>query len=230
MSHRDMIESRQAGAEFTVRDTISAAMLGGRVTSRTSAAATTAIDEGGLMSEMVDGSVAAFAAIYDRYCDRAYRVALSVCRDEGLAQDAVQDGFISVWNSRATYRGDQGSVAAWLLTVVRHRAIDIFRNESRHSSRRAGDEQLEVRSQLKEPAETVIGRDEARRLRESMATLPDAQAEVITLAYYGQLSHTEIAAQLRLPAGTVKSRMRLGLQKLRADIDGPSLDAGQVAA
>jgi RNA polymerase sigma-70 factor (ECF subfamily) len=228
MSLRDLIDSRHAEAELTVRGAISEAMLGGHTRSPTVRVARKVTDDGRLMSEMVAGSVAAFGAIYDRYCDRAYRVALSVCRDDGLAQDAVQDGFISVWNSRSTYRGDQGSVAAWLLTVVRHRAIDIFRNESRHSSRRAGDEQLEVRSQLKEPAETVIGRDEARRLRESLATLPDAQAEVITLAYYGQLSHTEIAAQLGLPPGTVKGRMRLGLQKLRADIDRSPRDAGEV--
>jgi RNA polymerase sigma-70 factor, ECF subfamily len=98
------------------------------------------------------------------------------------------------WSSRANYRPQQGTVAAWLLTVVRYRAIDVARSK------------------------TAVKRDDAQRLLVSLELLPDAQAEVITLAYYGQLTHTEIATHLRLPAGTVKSRMRLGLRKLQAHI------------
>ena len=159
-----------------------------------------------------------FVDLYDRYCERAYRVARVVCRDDGRAEEAVQDGFLSVWNSRTDYRPEQGSVAAWLLTVVRYRAIDIARSNDRHASRRASDDQLERRSSVEEPFKTAVKRDDAQRLQASLAMLPDAQAEVITLAYYGQLTHTEIAAHLGLPAGTVKGRMRLGLQKLKADI------------
>ena len=171
------------------------------------------------MAAVIAGDVDSFVDLYDRYCDRAYRVARAVCRDNGRAEEAVQDGFLSVWNSRATYRPQQGTVAAWLLTVVRYRAIDIARRDRQHVSRRASETHLEDRAAFDDPFDTVATRDDAQRLHAALAMLPDAQAEVITLAFYGQLSHTEIAAHLGLPAGTVKGRMRLGLQKLRADIE-----------
>jgi RNA polymerase sigma-70 factor (ECF subfamily) len=180
-------------------------------------------DDGGLMAAVTAGRPEAFGELFDRYGDRAYRVALSVCRDSDRAQDAVQEGFLSVWKSRDSYRPEHGTVAAWLLTVVRHRAIDVARSSGRHSARRDSDDQLEARAAPSDVGESVIMRDDADRLRASLATLPDAQAEVITLAFYGQLSHTEIAAQLGLPAGTVKGRMRLGLQRLRVGLDRASV-------
>ena len=172
-----------------------------------------------LMAAVIAGDVDSFVDLYDRYCDRAYRVARAVCRDNGRAEEAVQDGFLSVWNSRANYRPQHGTVAAWLLTVVRYRAIDIARRDRQHVSRRASETHLEDRAGVDDPFDAVATRDDAQRLHAALAMLPDAQAEVITLAFYGQLSHTEIAAHLGLPAGTVKGRMRLGLQKLRADIE-----------
>jgi RNA polymerase sigma-70 factor (ECF subfamily) len=175
------------------------------------------LDDSELMARVSAGSVESFGCLYDRYCDRAYRVAQAVCRDDGRAQEAVQDGFLSVWSSRASYRPRQGTVAAWLLTVIRHRAIDVARRNDKHLSRRASDDQLQDRPAVDDPFETASKRDDARRLQASLAMLPEAQAEVITLAYFGQLSHTEIVAQLGLPSGTIKGRMRLGLQKLRAD-------------
>jgi RNA polymerase sigma-70 factor (ECF subfamily) len=177
------------------------------------------LGDGELMANVTAGSVESFVDLYDRYHERAYNVARSVCRDDGRAQEAVQEGFLSVWYSRANYRPQHGTVAAWLLTVVRHRAIDIARSDRRHASRRASDDQLERPATLDEPFETAVKRDDARRVQAALAILPETQDEVITLAYYGQLSHTEIAARLGLPAGTVKGRMRLGLQKLRADIE-----------
>jgi RNA polymerase sigma-70 factor, ECF subfamily len=176
------------------------------------------LGDGELMAKVSAGSVEAFGDLYDRYGDRAYRVARAVCREDGRAQEAVQDGFLAVWNSRASYRRQQGTVAGWLLTVVRYRAIDLARRNGQHASRHASEDQLETHPAADDPFVTVAQRDDAQRLQALLAMLPDAQAEVITLAYYGQLSHTEIAAQLDLPTGTVKGRMRLGLQKLRADI------------
>jgi RNA polymerase sigma factor (sigma-70 family) len=172
-----------------------------------------------LMARVSVGSVDCFFELYDRYCDRAYRVARSVCKDDGRALEAVQDGFLAVWNSRANFHSQQGSVAAWLLTVVRYRALDAARSNHRHSSRRADDDSLTARSPDEDPVETAGRREEAERVRASLAALPDAQAEVIVLAHYGRLTDTEIAAQLGLPRGTVKDRMRLGLQRLRADLD-----------
>lgn len=174
------------------------------------------VGEAQLMTEVSLGNLEAFAEIYDRYCHQAYGVAFSVCGDEGRAQDAVQEGFLSVWKSSASYRSQQGTVAAWLLTVVRHRAIDLARRNGNHATRRASEASLDERPALDEVSEEVIQRDNADHLRRSLDMLSDEQREVITLAYYGQLSHTEIATQLGIPSGTVKGRMRLGLQKLRA--------------
>jgi RNA polymerase sigma-70 factor (ECF subfamily) len=176
-------------------------------------------DDVRLMAEVSAGSVEAFAELYDRYCDRAYGIAFSICRDEGRAQDAVQDGFLSVWKSRATYRAQQGAVAAWLLTVVRHRAIDLTRRHERHDAYRARDAELYARSAPDDVCQTAIERDDARRLQASVGLLPEVQQEVITLAFYGQLSHSEIASRLGLPAGTVKGRMRLGMRKLRSTFE-----------
>ena len=153
-------------------------------------------DDRQLMGEVSAGSVAALGQLYDRFSSRAYRVAYSVCRDEGRAHDAVRDAFLHLWRTRTTSRRERGTVAAWLLTVVRDRAIDLARRDRDHATQR----------------------DTTDRLL-ALAALPDEQQEVIALAYYGQLSHTEIATQLRLPPGTVKDRMRLGLQKLRSSLD-----------
>jgi RNA polymerase sigma factor (sigma-70 family) len=103
------------------------------------------VSDGELMAKVSAGNVESFVDLYDRYFDRAYRVARAVCHDDGRAQEAVQDGFLAVWNGRENYRSQQGAVAAWLLTVVRYRAIDIARSNHRHASRRA-DEQLTQRS------------------------------------------------------------------------------------
>jgi RNA polymerase sigma-70 factor (ECF subfamily) len=174
------------------------------------------LDETQLMADVRAGSVSAFGALYDGYCSRAYRVAFSISRADDRAQDAVQEAFLSIWNSRASYRQQRGTVAAWLLSVVRHRAIDLERQHVKHAIRRASDDQLADRPAHDDVGEQAISRDNAERLQAALALLPDAQQEVITLAFYGQLTHTEIAAQLGLPTGTVKGRMRLGLQKLQA--------------
>lgn len=171
-----------------------------------------------LMAQVQRGNGDALGALYDRYCDRAYRVARYACGDEGRAEEAVQDAFISIWRSRATYQPQRGPVAAWLLTVVRHRAIDVGRRHQRHAGQRADEAQLDARAAPDDVVAQVSGRADAHTMEAPLARLPEAQREVITLAFYGELTHTEIAAQLGLPPGTVKGRMRLGLNKLRGDI------------
>src|ERR1700722_3146914 len=96
-------------------------------------------DDDLLMSQVKDGSIDAFEDLYDRYCDRAYRVAWSICHDQGLAQDAIQEAFLSIWKNRTVYQPQHGAVAAGLLTTVRYRAIDVARGDHKHASRRAGE-------------------------------------------------------------------------------------------
>jgi RNA polymerase sigma-70 factor (ECF subfamily) len=162
----------------------------------------------------------AFRELYDRYARLALRVAASVCRDAGHAEEAVQEGFLSIWRRRALYRPESGSVKGWALSVVRNRAIDAVRREG--AARRVPVVDLDssvVASDSPSPPDAVVERSEADALHASLARLPDTQSEVVTLAFFGGLSHSEIAEQLSLPPGTVKGRMRLGLHKIRADME-----------
>ena len=163
----------------------------------------------------------AFGTLYDRHSARAWQVARTVCHDPSRAEDAVQEGFLAVWRSHASYRGDLGSVQGWVMTIVRNRAIDVGRRESAgHRPQLGGWEPFLDAPGDSSPSDEVIARSEADALRSRLAQLPDAQAQVITLAYFGQLSHSEIAARLSLPPGTVKGRMRLGMEKLRGQSVG----------
>lgn len=177
-----------------------------------------AISDDQVMAGVKAGSTNALGVLYDRYHERAYRIARGVCRDNGRAEEAVQETFISIWKSRTSYRSEEGKVAPWLLTVARYRAIDIARRNGRDAARQTTDEPLYAVSAPCDVLEQAAAHDQARHVLNVLAKLPDTQREVITLAFYGELSHTEIAARLNLPPGTVKSRVRLGLRRLRADI------------
>jgi RNA polymerase sigma-70 factor (ECF subfamily) len=176
-------------------------------------------EDGQLMKQIESGSAEAFKEIYARYRGRAYRVAQLVCRDDDRAEEAVQEAFTSIWRSRAVYRPQRGPVAVWLLSVVRYRAIDVARRNGSHATHRAGEDLIQFRLAPDNVVEQAVAREDAARLHALLKRLPDTQREVLALAYYGQLSHTEIAVALGLPTGTVKGRVRLGLQKLRADIE-----------
>jgi RNA polymerase sigma-70 factor (ECF subfamily) len=178
-----------------------------------------AAEDDELVERIRTGSAQAFEEIYNRYCDRVYRVAWSVCRDDGRAEDAVQEAFSSVWHNASSYRNARGSVAAWLLSTVRHRAIDVGRRNAKHASRRAREDLISSQHGTGDMAEGLVASESAMHLAVLLKRLPDAQREVIALAFYGQLTHADIASQLGLPEGTVKGRMRLGLQKLRTDIE-----------
>lgn len=167
------------------------------------------------MAAMRAGSSAALGQLYDRYCSRAYRVALAVCADPRSAEDSVQNAFVSIWTGRAGYNPQRGSVATWLLAIVRHRAIDTARASSGRARRLAAADRLQACPGADDPPRQVERHDDARRIREMLALLSEPQREVIVLSYYGGLSHREIALHLGIPPGTVKGRMRLGLDKLK---------------
>lgn len=177
-----------------------------------------AISDDLVMAGVKAGSENAFGVLYDRYNTRAYRIARSVCRDGASAEEAVQETFIAIWKTRANYENQVGKVAAWVLTVARHRSIDVARRRGRDAEHLMSDEALEHVGAPGGVAEQAVARDQTRTVLDLLAALPEAQREVIMLGFYGQLSHSEIAAHLGLPAGTVKGRMRLGLQRLRADV------------
>jgi RNA polymerase sigma-70 factor, ECF subfamily len=156
---------------------------------------------------------AALAEIYDRFGAVAYGLALRVLRDEALAQDAVQDAFLAVWRTAASFSPERGAARTWVLTLVHRRAVDLVRREER----RRGDP-LESTA---EPASDELTdqqawlRFERERVQAALKRLPDQQREALELAYYGGFSQSQLAERLGEPLGTIKSRMHTGLARLR---------------
>jgi RNA polymerase sigma-70 factor (ECF subfamily) len=140
-----------------------------------------------------------------------------------MAQDIVQDAFLSLWRSGARYDPARGSVRSWVLGVVRNRAIDLFRRETVRTGRDVSAEgALERMPAPEDVALDAERRQDARDVRAALRNLPGEQRQVIELAYFGGFSHMQIAEMLDLPPGTVKGRMRLGLRKLRMALSDPS--------
>ena len=166
------------------------------------------------------GSAEAFAALYDRHSGAAFSLAYRMVGRGNVAEDVVQEAFLSIWRSGARYERARGSVRTWVLGIVHHRAIDQLRRSSVHDKRRASDEGIEERLESGERTDVEVARrDEAAAIRSAMEALPSEQAHVIELAYFGGFTHTEIADILEMPVGTVKGRMRLGLKKIRDYFD-----------
>jgi RNA polymerase sigma-70 factor, ECF subfamily len=172
-----------------------------------------------LMLEVQAGSHPALGELYNRLASRGYQTALAVCHDHNCAQDAVQDAFVSMWSSRATYYPERGSVAGWAMSIVRHRAIYLARRRSILARREEGPGGLETQPAADDVPSDFAAQSETRELAALLARLPPAQRHVIRLGFFDGLSHQEIAHQLALPPGTVKGRMRLGLAKLRTELD-----------
>jgi RNA polymerase sigma-70 factor (ECF subfamily) len=171
-----------------------------------------------LMRRVQAGNAEAFGVLYDRFAAPARRLARALVCDTH-ADDIVQEAFISVWRNSAAFHPDLGTVPAWVMGTVRNRAIDALRRQAKHDKRRADANGLERLHAPGNVENETTERDQAARLRRTLASLPDAQRDVITLAYFGELSTSEIAQELSLPLGTVKGRMRLGLDKLRVPMN-----------
>ena len=187
-----------------------------------------------LVERMAAGEERALGELYDRHGGMAYALALAIVREGADAEEVVADVFGQVWRNAARYDPGRGSVAGWLATITRTRALDLLRARGRRVraiERAARADADGLASPLGTPAERPdrgIERQEARRLvTRSLGELPEPQRRVIELAYFGGLSQTEIAAELQEPLGTVKTRMRAGMEKLRGAlapllVGGPS--------
>lgn len=173
-----------------------------------------------LMDLVRDGESRAFEVIFDRHGDTAYSLAYRMCGSRPRAEDVVQEAFLSLWRSGDRYDRSRGSVRSWILNVVHNRAVDAFRREATRGALQASDDGLAERLPSGELTETEAERhDDAARVRGALKELPEEQRKVIELSYFGGFSHHEIAEILSLPPGTVKGRMRLGLNKLRVSLD-----------
>jgi RNA polymerase sigma-70 factor (ECF subfamily) len=169
-----------------------------------------------LMPLMHAGNADAFSVLYDRHSGAAFSLAYRMVGTRAQAEDATQEAFLSIWRSGARYDRARGSVRSWVLGIVHNRAIDVLRRSNVHDRRRASDEGIEERFEARERTDAEVARRaEAQGIRAALETLPREQSQVIELAYFGGFTHTEIAEQLDAPVGTVKGRMRLGLEKMR---------------
>ncbi len=176
-----------------------------------------------LMARFQDGDARAFEAVFDRHAAVAFSLAYRICGRRAIAEDIVQESFLSLWRSGARYDRTRGSVRSWILSTVHNRAIDSFRKERLSANRNVSEEGLIERMPSPQRTETEIERrDDARQVRAALMTLPEDQRRVIELAYFGGFSHTQIADLLGLPTGTVKGRMRLGLTKMRLALADPA--------
>jgi RNA polymerase sigma-70 factor (ECF subfamily) len=181
-------------------------------------------DPRGLADEELMGLVArtdqrAFEVLYDRHGGVAYSLAYRIVGDAGRAEDVTQEAFLSVWRSEAGYDAARGSVRSWLLGIIRNRAIDVLRRSSSARAPRLDLGAEERLAELPAPDRTdaeAFRREDARSIRGALTQLPQEQSQVIGLAYYGGFSQSEIASMLGTPLGTVKGRMRLGLEKVRS--------------
>jgi RNA polymerase sigma factor (sigma-70 family) len=170
-------------------------------------------DAEALVAEAAAGREHGLAGLYDLYGRRAYGLALRVLRDETLAMDAVQDAFVTVWCSAARYRRERASPSAWILAIVHRRAVDIVRREQRR--------RVDPVEEFEHPTgdgtdETVFARAERASVQRALAQLSPAQRRLLELAYYGGLTQCEIAVELDLPLGTIKSRTFTALSRLRS--------------
>jgi RNA polymerase sigma-70 factor, ECF subfamily len=174
-----------------------------------------------LMQLVRKGDSGAFEVVYDRHSTVAYSLAYRMVGSRNAAEDVVQEAFLSLWRSGARYDRARGSVRTWVLGIVHNRAIDALRRSTVHDRRRASDEGIEERFEARERTDLEAARnDEAREVQAALRALPDEQCKVIELAYFGGFSHAEIAELLDTPLGTVKGRMRLGLEKMRGQLGG----------
>jgi RNA polymerase sigma-70 factor (ECF subfamily) len=162
----------------------------------------------------------AFEVFYDRHGGVAYSLAYRILGERGAAEDCIQEAFISIWRSGGRFDPTRGSVRSWTLSIVRNRAIDVLRSKAGKAPKMTfdDDEIIESRPSGELTDEEAMRHETATEVRGALSQLPDDQSKVIQLAYFGGFSQSEIAGMLNVPLGTVKGRMRLGLEKIRGEL------------
>jgi len=195
--------------------------LSGRVASSTDDA------DRDVLARVSNGELDALQDLYDRYRTMAYSIALRITADASLAEDVVQDAFLGAWRNAARYVEGRGSVKTWLLSIVHHRAIDAVRRRRPTSELPEAEAPPPPALTLPDVWKEVAGNLDREAIAAALATLSDVQREAIELAYFGGLTQIEIADRTGAPLGTVKSRVRLGLLAMRAELTGEPADASE---
>lgn len=190
------------------------------------------LEDGDLLRLIADGHRGALEVLYDRYGGGIYSLAHHMLQEQGAAEEVTQDTFFNVWRRASSYRPNRGKVSAWLFSIGHHRIIDELRKRKRQELMTYVPDIEAIHKKEDEsadPNEYTARRMRGTRIRGALGTLKPELRSVVVLAYYGGLSHSEIARKLNQPLGTVKTRMRLALKALRENM-GPQarrwLDGG----
>ena len=176
-----------------------------------------------LMHLVRQGEARAFEVVFDRHGGASFSLAYRMCGRRALAEEVVQDAFLSLWRGSARYNHMRGSVRSWVLAAVHNRAIDALRRGAVANRQDIEDEQVAKNVVAADCTEAeVVRREQAEEVRDALGGLPSEQRQVIELAFFGGFTHAEIAEMLEIPIGTVKGRMRLGLTKMRLTLGDPA--------
>ena len=179
-------------------------------------------DDERLISLILQSQEQALAQLYDRYHRLIFSLALAIVNDRATAEEITLDVFMRVWQKAATYRADQAKVSTWLTHIARHHAIDVLRRRAArvdHFAVHWEDAKSNSASSSPDPQEVVEHSLRRRRIHAALAQLPPEQKEALYLAYFGGYTQSQIAEILKQPLGTVKTRLRLAMQKLREFLD-----------
>ena len=178
------------------------------------------------MERLASGDLGALDQLYEHYGAMSFSIAFRITGDRAAAEDVVQEAFLGVWRNAGRYADARGSVRTWLLSIVHHRAIDAIRRRRPTTELPETDAGLPPSLTLPDTwAEVAQGLDRSA-IRQALGRISDVQREAIELAYFGGLTQTEIAERTGVPLGTVKGRLRLGLQGLRAAMLAMGADRG----
>ena len=174
-----------------------------------------------LLDRITDSDTDALAALYDRYGRRVFALAARILNDPISSEEITQDVFLSIWRRGASYNVAKGKFTTWMFGIAHNRTIDELRKRRRDKSRYSDDidDHLDIAASSISPDDSAVVQSEYALVREVLETLPPPQRRVIVLSYFQGLTQVEIAEKLDQPLGTVKTRMRLGLKKLRTALD-----------
>ncbi len=179
------------------------------------------LDDRALVARVTEGDGGALEALYARYGRACFGLARRILADEQFAQDVVQEVFLTVWRDAHRFDASRGGFSSWLLSMTHHKAVDAVRREENLRKRRTTAELLEERPvdgpQVHDEVWSTLRRE---RVREAMQTLPEPQREALVLAYFGGYTQREIAGLTGTPLGTVKTRMLVGMKRLKAGLEG----------
>jgi RNA polymerase sigma-70 factor (ECF subfamily) len=182
-----------------------------------------------LIARIREGDRRAVDELYELLGRQAFALARRILLDDGLAEDVVQEVFLSVWRNPAAFDERRASASSWLLAMVHHKAVDAVRREEGHRrrGRRAEDDMaLSTPTATRDAEDQAVERVVGQQVRTALGELPPAQREALALAYYGGYTQREVAALTGVPLGTVKTRMLSGMRKLRLELSGSAGPAG----